>query len=157
MKVTDEELRRLFRKGWIQSAGWAGRDDLLSDMDSNAYMKLEDEAVAYALSHAAGQEARTAEDVKAKLSPSEWAILRNLFQDHHAGNTHPRTCPSGEVEMDAARYRKLKPMLLSADFEPEDYVGLTFALPAGTCVMANLDSIIDGIASSEVKGEGDTK
>jgi hypothetical protein len=37
-----------------------------------------------------GVEARTAEAVRAKLSPPEWAILCNLFQEHHAQRASER-------------------------------------------------------------------
>lgn len=44
---------------------------------------------------------------------------------------------------DAARWEWLKARMLSADFKADDYVGLTFELPAGSRVSANADATID--------------
>ncbi len=61
---------------------------------------------------------------------------------------------AAEVEAlraDAERYRFLRPLLLSCDFQPDDYVGLTFALPVGSKVSANMDATLDAIAARTAK------
>lgn len=51
--------------------------------------------------------------------------------------------------VDAERYRWLRDRLLSANFEPDDCVELSFALPSGSTVSASLDNTIDAAMGAD--------
>jgi hypothetical protein len=57
-----------------------------------------------------------------------------------------------DLVRDAERYRWLKARVMSANFEPEDCVELTFELPAGSTIWACTDRTIDAAIHAQAGG-----
>ena len=80
--------------------------------------------------------------------------LERLLAEHDAQPAQAAQ-PSADAE-DAARYRWLRPRLLTADFEYGDdsETVLVFLIPTTMAVSANLDKSIDAARAAEGNGNG---